>query len=477
MTVRGWIFLALLWLVSSVPLGAYLFFNSSASEIDPSKIWMGVYIHGHKIGYATSQVSRKSDGFLIEERATLQLVLQGTTRKVKTHMDLKTDFSFQMRSFEMGMVSDPFVLEMKGTLKGHSLVLQVRSGDTTRNHEIHVDEVPWLAQNLRYHFLQKPLQLGDSATVTLLDPLTLTYKPMEFVVEGTDPYAFGDTTLSAFRLLFTWNGLESRAWVSERGEMLREEGFGGMTLIRETPAEALDVEAGIGSSVDLITEISIHVSTALPSPRELSYMKIRFSGAELTNYSLSDHRQKTQGQYVEVFREDLCRIREKAILDQKTPEEGALAPTPFVQSDDPQIQELANSLTTGARDELESVRRIMEWVYGNLRKVPTVSVPSAVEVLRRKEGDCNEHAVLFAALTRALGIPTRICAGIVYMNGRFSYHAWNMVYVGNWVSVDPTLGQVAVDATHVKFVEGGLDTQVKLAPLIGTLQAEILDYR
>ncbi len=84
-------------------------------------------------------------------------------------------------------------------------------------------------------------------------------------------------------------------------------------------------------------------------------------------------------------------------------------------------------------------------------------------------GDCNEHAVLFAALARAAGVPARIEAGLVYLNGRFYYHAWPNVYVGHWLEMDPTWGQHAVDATHLALVEGELAEPLEVRPIAARL--------
>jgi transglutaminase-like putative cysteine protease len=46
-------------------------------------------------------------------------------------------------------------------------------------------------------------------------------------------------------------------------------------------------------------------------------------------------------------------------------------------------------------------------VYANIKKTPVLSVPNALEVLNNKMGDCNEHAVLTAALLRAAGFPRK----------------------------------------------------------------------
>src|SRR5690606_29572450 len=87
--------------------------------------------------------------------------------------------------------------------------------------------------------------------------------------------------------------------------------------------------------------------------------------------------------------------------------------------------------------------RIYQWVYDTIAKEPLLSIPSAVDVLSSKKGDCNEHTVLFAALARAERIPTRIALGLVWSDDLrgFYYHAWPEVYAGAWIPMDPTLGQ------------------------------------
>ena len=111
-------------------------------------------------------------------------------------------------------------------------------------------------------------------------------------------------------------------------------------------------------------------------------------------------------------------------------------------------------------------------------------MPSALEVLRTKVGDCNEHTALYVAMARALGIPARIAVGLVYVRGitgAFYYHAWPEVYLdegggrGLWLPVDPTLNQFPADATHIRLARGGLDKQAAILPLIGHLKLTVLD--
>jgi transglutaminase-like putative cysteine protease len=114
----------------------------------------------------------------------------------------------------------------------------------------------------------------------------------------------------------------------------------------------------------------------------------------------------------------------------------------------------AREVTKGISDPLAKVRKLAKWVADEVKDEPIDSF-SALEVLHTKKGECQAHTMLYTALARAAGIPTRMAGGIVYLEGvGFLYHAWAESDVGGWVSVDPTFDQVGIDATHIKLVEG-----------------------
>jgi len=156
-----------------------------------------------------------------------------------------------------------------------------------------------------------------------------------------------------------------------------------------------------------------------------------------------------------------------------------------IQAAHPEIREQAKEIVGDAQTRLEAVQRIDQWVFDAVEKVPSMGVPSGLEVLRSRRGDCNEHTALFVSLARAAKIPTRIAAGVVYSDritdtGAFYYHAWPEVRLGGsteWVPVDPTFGQVPADATHVKLVEGDLDRQVEIMAVMGRLGFELVESR
>jgi len=156
-----------------------------------------------------------------------------------------------------------------------------------------------------------------------------------------------------------------------------------------------------------------------------------------------------------------------------------LVSSPALQADHPAILRQARAIVGDETNSWVAAQAIGDWVYRAIAKKATVSLPSALDVLKRREGDCNEHTYLFVALARAVGLPARIHVGLVYseldgMPGAFYYHAWPSVYVGEWVELDPTLGQKTVDATHISVVKGEIADQLKLLGLMGQVSVEIV---
>jgi transglutaminase-like putative cysteine protease len=156
----------------------------------------------------------------------------------------------------------------------------------------------------------------------------------------------------------------------------------------------------------------------------------------------------------------------------------------LIESDAPEIIAEAQLAVAGASSPRDRAERLTRYVNALLEKKPTISIPSALEVLRTKIGDCNEHTALYVAMARAAGIPARIAVGLVYMRGAqgaFYYHAWPEVYLdegngrGLWLPVDPTLNQFPADGTHLRLVRGGLEQQAAIVPLIGRLRITVLD--
>jgi transglutaminase-like putative cysteine protease len=203
---------------------------------------------------------------------------------------------------------------------------------------------------------------------------------------------------------------------------------------------------------------------------------MRVEGADLSSPELQGVGQRIDGDIVEII--DAQKLV-AGPLDRDLAQ--YLRAEPFIESDDPDIRaaaEEAVGMAVGTRARAEALTR---FVSSTVQKKPTVSLPSAREVLRTRIGDCNEHTALFVAMARAAGIPARIAVGLAFVRGAFYYHAWAEVYIdegaarGFWLPVDPTFNQFPADATHFRLARGGLDKQAAIIPLIGRVRITMLD--
>jgi len=216
-------------------------------------------------------------------------------------------------------------------------------------------------------------------------------------------------------------------------------------------------------------------------PEGLDSLRVRLKNVALEGFDLSGGRQRLAGDTL-VVRRERGLVPGQAGFNTAVPMGSggdtvvarALQPEPLVQSDDARIMAQARQILGRERRAGRVAELLNRWVYDNLEKKITISVPSAVQVLDMRSGDCNEHTVLYVALARAAGLPARTAAGVVYLRGQFFYHAWPEVWLGEWVAVDPTFGQFPADAAHLRFIIGGLARQVELVRLIGRLQLEVV---
>ena len=138
----------------------------------------------------------------------------------------------------------------------------------------------------------------------------------------------------------------------------------------------------------------------------------------------------------------------------------AMKPARFVQSDDKRIVALARKAVGDAADAAQAARRIEAFVAGYIRKKDfSVGYATASEVALSRQGDCTEHAVLAAAMCRAVGVPAQVVIGVTYVPefGKrkhvFGPHAWVRAYVGGkWIGLDASLGRY--DAGHIALAAG-----------------------
>ncbi len=439
--------------------------------------WHGVYYRGEKIGFTVSQTVPTADGFELQEDGRLQMTLLGATTPAVVKTTARVDGAFRLKSFEFSLDPGTGPINVSGTVTGLHLSLSIRTSGGARTEERDLTEVPVLTQNVSRLLANAGLTPGARHQWTVFDPATLRNAPVDVEVGRRELVNVAGRPLPAFRVEMEFSGLRTSSWITDTGEIVREESPMGLITLRETPERARAMAVG-RARTDLLQAAAVVPITKrrIDEARDVRRLRVRLEGADLSSSELQGAGQSVAGDVVELT--DPQALRAGPADSQAA---RYVNPEPLIESDAPEIRAEAEAAVQHVGGVRARAERLTRHVNGLLDKKPTVSIPSAREVLRTKVGDCNEHTALYVAMARALGIPARIDVGLVFVHGAFYYHAWPEVYIdegqgrGYWLPVDPTLNEFPADATHLRLARGGLDKQVVILPLIGRLKMTVLD--
>ena len=64
--------------------------------------------------------------------------------------------------------------------------------------------------------------------------------------------------------------------------------------------------------------------------------------------------------------------------------------------------------------------------------------------------------------------------GLLYAGGRFYYHTWAELFIGEWVAADPLTGEFPAGAARIGLAVGAFVRPAELASLAGGLVLEVL---
>ncbi len=458
-----------------------------SSEVES---WLGVSLAGgHRVGYVhLRQAPEARHGeagvrMILEARMQLQLLGKSTDLDLSGSV-WRPDESARVE-FDFAVRSAGFDFEVAGDVAGGELRGEMISAGETIPLRLPMDDSLVFSSGLGSALRFPRLDVGDEYRLDSFDPLTLSKSEARVRCTARETLQLAGSEVSTCRLTVTAGGFSSLAWIDDNGEVVRAETPVGLVLERLAPAQALELPEPFETTESLLAETAIRPAGKRPF-RSARIMKVRLTGLEKS--TLPEDRVQTSlgaGVY-------FLSTPDEPSLGYSTPEarvSGAsqyLESDTFVQSDHPKIRRQSTAIIEGEEELWQRALKIHEWVFSRLEKEPVVSIPSALEVLEQRRGDCNEHTVLFTALARAASLPTRIAIGIVWSDELegFYYHAWPEVYLGTadnersaagWVWMDPTLGQPLADATHIKLLNGGIETWPRLLPYLGKLKIEVLE--
>lgn len=437
--------------------------NITAADAGTQKF--AVSIQGDDVGYMKLEINEHgTDSLLITQTISWNMILMGTRRDIEMSMTAVSDLEFNLGRMEMLMSDGSADITIRAFRQDSLLISEIgTAGRVIENSTvIEGDYLPVLTD---LACASMEWAEGQERSFQSFDPASGIILSSTAVCEGFEEVSLLGDTVNSARLRLSQMGTRNTVWVFE-GQIIREyeEGL-GMDMTRVPPEQGGDIVA----TRDLYEVFAVS-STPISNPRSTEPRTFVLQGdIDWSQFNLNiPPVQTSAGCTVTVSNGIPLQI---AQFPPSIPGEliEYTLPEAMIQCHDSVIASTAASLTEGSADSWEAARRIASFVDTSVENSPTVSLPSAVDVMENLRGDCNEHTILTVALARAAGLPARICAGVVYLNGSFGYHAWPMIWTGEWVSMDPTFSQYVADGTHIILAVGDLESQYVVNSAIGRL--------
>jgi transglutaminase-like putative cysteine protease len=468
-------------------------------RVAPGVVYYGVMQGERLIGFASSTVDTSESSITIDDYFVADLPMGGKPRRASARTNVTLSRALRMRRFNVSVQADGPTIDATGEIDGDSvLVLSIGSGKEKPEKQRIALSGPILLPTL----VPLAIALGDGPKVgrhyvlPVFDPSTMTPRDVGVDVRAESLFVVDDSavvdsatqrwrgvlpdTIRAWQVTSQSKGAFT-GWIDDHGRIMQTTELG--LELRRMPYEVAFSNWRADTSHAVVTgDRDILETTAIAAnkrmDRRIDALRIRLSNVELNGFDLNGQRQRLAHDTLVVSKEPESAMVAPYQLSFRLlsrPQDSATTrPEPLLQSTDVRIVKAALRIRKGVRDPRVVAEKINAWVHDSIKSRVTFGVPNALEVLRTRTGDCNEHTQLFVALARAIGLPARIAAGLAYVDGKFYYHAWPEVLLGDWVPVDPTFGQFPADAAHIRFVIGGLPRQTELLRLMGNLKIDVL---
>jgi hypothetical protein len=216
-------------------------------------------------------------------------------------------------------------------------------------------------------------------------------------------------------------------------------------------------------------------------------VQLRWKEIPFEEFQFNDNRQKAilQNQEGDAYEAVL------EIVKPTVPREDAVLPgreerfipyledTEFIKPSAPVIRKKLEEIQEGEENPYRLAQKLLLWVYENVKVEYNAETLTGPQVLERKRGKCSEYTSLFASLSRAAGIPTRVVFGEATTGKVWVGHLWCEVWLGDWVAVDAAAGVFVNSPSHLKFIDSAdlKGTQNIRWRLVDNLSIEILNFK
>ncbi len=459
--------------------------RSEEPRLDPFEERMGIWIQGRRVGWASNRLEPLSDTDPayregLRYRFREEMRLQGMA--TETTMEMKEDFSLGNLVFSFENEDpDRAALKCAARARGATLEVEVDSAGARSKQEMPLPEPCYPLSAAHLPVVQRGLQPGDRFAGLGFDPTLQSLSPITVEVGAYAEREALGRTWKAADVHLTYQGIVQTSWIVQGGLRLRDEAMNGLLVSKIEPLEATSATgegSGIAMMFQMMEDFKVRAEGSIERPRQCRRLLLEVTGIAPEDV-IQDSYWQRQAPGNDPAREA---FRIEIGLQESQPGEADLKsflePSSLIQSDDPAIRKQALEIVPAESADEEKARRICQWVYRQVdRSAPRLTIPSAVETLKSRKGDCNEHAALVAALARAAEVPAKVCNGLMYLQGAFYYHAWNEVYLSQhgWVPLDATLDQFPADATHLKLSEGDSGEMASLLKAVGQIRLKVLE--
>ena len=478
------VLLTLAWLFLSGRLIYTLYFDESSSgkyislasglrELPSESEWMNIYLDGRKMGHTVYSIENQGEaGYTIKSTTVLNVVFGGLESEINLENTSIMDTVFRMEAFNFWMVSDQYSTHIRGKKQGTRMKLEFIQGGDTSHSAINVPEDLYTYTAIQPMVASKGILEGETIRVPAYDPMSSEMADVSITHEGKELISVGGEKHILNKLRIDFKGIPSIMWLDDNGITYKEQTIMGMTMERTTPE--LAIAKTQAAEVDLLNGFAIVPNYPISKPLKLRQLVMEISGISASILEgLSSKRQ--------IIRSTdplILELNQTATIVNPAEIQRNLRASDMIQSDHDIIRQKTYEILTGVDEPIARSRALTKWVFNYLEKKPVASISGAVDILKTGVGDCTEHTTLYTALSRAAGIPTKIHIGLVYLQGRFLFHAWPVVAIdGEWVDVDPSLDQFPADATHIALVEGDFENLTDLIPVLGNIDIKILEQR
>jgi hypothetical protein len=443
--------------------------------------WFGLFFSDEHAGFSYERVREERSGYELYGESSVKMSSLVFSRDASTRETYFVNKDLTLRAFAVNQTIDGSFTSIKGEASpgGFKVVISARGKKKEKLLKSKGPVYPPMALN--FLPLLQGAEPGKVFSISMLDVEAVKINKVKITVIGPD-------TLGNMKTVHLKNDLypvDNDIWVDLKGNTVKESVRDGwiVTLAEgEKTTRNFISESALGRKDFIVNFSLIKVETPISQPSEVSRMVVDISDfpsrAVLTANASQKSEKLDSGKVLFTIDNALVKSRPETTAGDLPEPDKYLKPTDNILSDNPVVLAKKNEIVGDEKDPDKVVEKLTRWVASHVKAASSDS-PSPLETLKKDKGNSLAHARLFASLARAAGIPTRPVSGLVYVREKgFLYHAWAECYIGYWLPVDPTLGEVPANATHVKLVEG--DSPENLADLsefIGKIKVKVIEQK